>query len=239
MQKQKVLDNQVIKQLFGANHMGVVVYDYASDTYNNVRYHGQPMQSDAECARKPAYRTFKSQLDKNPQFSDMFELVGFAAMTINCPKFVCDESNISAWRLANIFVKNPVYDRRGLQVVGTIIVRDKKTGQILPVPDRWMLLMDGRLLTRGKSYVDGAQKNLDSVRAYHGRFGASAKSAKTIERYERKLYTAQRIANCENRIGVAMEIYWQMPVRGADVICDAYRNNAVLLYNQAHKCKKR
>ena len=239
MQKQKVLDNQVIQQLFGANFTGVVVYDYASNTYNTTKYNGQRFQPDAELARKPAYHTFKSQLDKNPQFTDMFELVGFAAMTVNCPNYVCDENNNSAWRFANIFVKNPVYDRYGLQVVGTIIVRNKHTGEILPVPDRWMLLNDGRLLFRGKSYVDGAKKNLDSVRAHYGAGDVSAKSAKTIERYERKLYTAQRIANCENRIGVAIEIYWQIPIRGADVICDAYRNNAVLLYNQAYKCKKR
>lgn len=237
MRRSKVLDNQIIEKLFGANAGGVVVYDYASDSYNTTKYHGRQMAPSSEYAYKPCYRTFKKMIDTAPEFSDAFEMVGFAAMTVDCSNYLCDKGNATVWRTANVFVKNPKYNRRGLQIVGTIIVRDKKTGEILPVPDRWMLLKDGRLFLRGKSYVDGAQKNLDSVREYHKDSAQNPKSIKAIERYERKLYTAQRIANCENREEVAAAIYWQMPYCGANAICDAYRNNAIMLYNQAYKTK--
>ena len=37
MRRSKVLDNQIIEKLFGANAGGVVVYDYASDSYNTTK----------------------------------------------------------------------------------------------------------------------------------------------------------------------------------------------------------
>ena len=230
----ETLSTNKIQELFGNNRTDIIVYDYDTDSYNTTKYHGYKLSPDAERRRKISYKTFQSRINSAPEFAGKYEIVGFAAMAVNYPNYPHDDKNNTVWRTANIFVDNPQHDRYGLQVVGTIIVRDKRSGKILPVPNKWMLLLDGRTIVRGKSYVDGAQKNLDSIKANHND-AKSAKDAKIVEKFARKLQTAQRIANCENRRELASSIYWQMPMYGTSPICPAFYQNAIKLYTEKQR----
>ena len=223
MQQKETLTNNKIQELFGPNHTGVIVYDYDTESYNKMSYHGQFLLRGAENAIKPCYHVFKNQINTDPRFVNQYEIVGFAVMTIDCPN-----NN-------NHVIDNPQYNQMGLHVAGNIIVRDVKTGKIQPIPNQWLLLMDGRNLIAGKSYVDGAQKNLDAIIANHGRYAHSQKSAKLIEQFTRKRNTAQRIANCINRRELASRIYWQLPLRCTNALYPTLSKDVVELYIQKQK----
>lgn len=231
MQHKEILDNKKIQELFGQNYPGVIVYDYDTKSYNKISYHGQTLGRSAENAVKPCYHTFEKHINADPRFINKYEIVGFASMTIDSTYYSQNNQNVCNVGIVN----NPQYNQMGLQVVGTIIIRDIATGKIQPIPNQWLLLMDGRSLAAGKSYVDGAQKNLDAIIANHSLYTGSTKSAKLIEQFTRKRDTAIKIANCINRRELASKIYWQMPLRCTSALYPTHKNNAVDLYMQKQK----
>lgn len=227
MQNKEVLNNKKIQELFGNNYTGVVVYDFDTKSYNKTSYHGQILMRDKENTVKPCYHIFEKQINRDPRFANKYEVVGFAAMTVNYPDQTQNNNNQA--------IINPQYNQFGLQVAGTIIVRDLATGKIQPIPNQWLLLMDGRNLVTGKSYIDGAQKNLDAIITNHGKYATTTKSTKLIEQFTRKRDTAIKIANCINRRELASTIYWQMPLRCTNAFYPALRDNVVNLYMQKQK----
>lgn len=231
MQSIEILNDKKLQELFGMNYAGVLVYSYDTKSYNKKTYHGKPMVQDTALMNSATRALFEKRINAMPEFADKYKIAGFAVMAIDCPDYPNNNGWCADYNNKNVQIHDPQYNRLGLQVAGTIIVRDISTGKILPVPNKWLLVTDGRFIPIGKSYLDGAQKNLDSITANHQQYAHIPKSAKLIEKFTRKRDTARRIAKCANRRELASTMFHLIPSRGTNAKFPNFCANLIGLYN--------
>ncbi|MBD5388984.1 hypothetical protein HDR63_01885 [bacterium] len=109
------------KKLLGTTFANVVMFNFDSREWNRDTYLGYTILDDnmKTQAQKTQMRA-KSVLEKEPWFKD-FELVGSVTMTVD-QRYHAGPGQI---------VKNPAFSNRGTANVGTLIVRDRATGNLL------------------------------------------------------------------------------------------------------------
>lgn len=126
--KKEVLTNEKMRELFGADYRFVEWFDY--DTGRTCK--------DATVSKmdKIIYRNFKSLLKSDARFSNKYELVAVVSLSINAYPY-------SNSPFVGQVVRKPKYVKPNVKFLGetgfagTIICRDKKTGNILTVPNKW------------------------------------------------------------------------------------------------------
>lgn len=119
------LTDEKMQNLFGVNYSGIMYYNYDTKSWRGDKYLGYCMPYQ-DVVEKDAV-AFKRLLEAEPDFKN-FELVAFATMLIKDRYFPGVASKIV----------RPFFNQKGRAVVGTIVVRDRKDGKILPLPSDWV-----------------------------------------------------------------------------------------------------
>lgn len=119
------LTDEKMQNLFGVNYSGIMYYNYDTKSWCGDKYLGYCMPYQ-DVVEKDAV-AFKRVLEAEPDFKN-FELVAFATMLIKDMYFPGVAKKIV----------HPFFNQRGRAVVGTVVVRNKKDGKILPLPSDWV-----------------------------------------------------------------------------------------------------
>ena len=120
--KKEILTDSKMRQLFGENYHGLIFYNYDFGLWNAEKFHGYKIETN-----EIDLKQLKKNMEKEPGFSGD-ELVAIVIMLIQKDKFPG----------AGKVIKNPQMNFNGWAVVGNLVKRDKKTGNILPVHDAWL-----------------------------------------------------------------------------------------------------
>lgn len=125
------LTDAKLRELFGANYKMVRYYDYDTGAYAD----GSRPQSEVDKSR---YAKMKSLFEDDMRMTGV-ELVAIVSQNISTKDYIKHSGDIPG----NI-VKSPVsvpFDTRRFghnAHVGMVLLRNKKTGKILPVPNDWI-----------------------------------------------------------------------------------------------------
>ena len=123
----EILDIMKMQELFGINYQFMEWFDYDKGCLNN----GVSVSK----ADKIIYNNFRNILKNDTRFNKGCELVAVVSLTIcNCSDIPDFGKIIRSPRYAKPSVKF----LRQTHYAGTIICRDKKSGKILPVPNKWL-----------------------------------------------------------------------------------------------------
>jgi len=119
------LTDQKIHQLFGANYYGLVYYNFETNKWNRNTYAGQPISKQHFDTNQATELKRRAELDA--AFSEL-EILAVASIAI-------DSELYPGWGKP---IVKPTYLKHGGSIVSTIVCRDRRTGNILPIPDEWM-----------------------------------------------------------------------------------------------------
>lgn len=124
----EILTDDKMADLFGENYKGILYYNFDRKKWNSDRYMGISVKGqDIDTANAVEMRT---KMHRMKDFAD-YELVAVVTMVVP----------FTVYPTHDVFVENPRYDLRGDCVVGTIVCRDKRSGRILPVDNRWVAVL--------------------------------------------------------------------------------------------------
>lgn len=129
--KKESLTIDKMRQLFGQNYDGLLYYNFDNGQWNTNKYRGYAINKQKEHTH--AALQFKDVLERSPEFVD-YELIALVVMAIRGRLF----PGVGQRKMC------PVYNAfsNGDAALGTIVRRDKKNGQILPVPNEWLGVAD-------------------------------------------------------------------------------------------------
>lgn len=119
------LNDSKMRKLFGTNHNGILYYNFDLNKWNRDNLMGYKIASID--ATTNATKSMKTALENEAFFSD-YELIAVVTMPT-------DTKTYSDWGGR---VNNPVYASHGTAMVGTIVIRERATGKIMPVPQTWI-----------------------------------------------------------------------------------------------------
>ena len=117
----EVLGTEKLRQLFGEKFRDVIYYDYDRGVWI------APTDTDLRLSYPYNVGGMKKALEREPKLQN-YELVAAATMTIQ-GKYYTGRKMV---------IKNPVLNPGGRTVVGNVVLRDKRTGNILPVASDWV-----------------------------------------------------------------------------------------------------
>lgn len=119
-----VLDETKLKRLFGANYAGVWCYNFDARTSNRTSYLGRDIWNKRY--NKTNVTEFKRVVEA--EFKNI-EVAACAVMAVKMSDFPGFQNRI---------VKNPQFNRLGHGIVGTLVCRDKLSGEIFDVNSNWI-----------------------------------------------------------------------------------------------------
>lgn len=135
MEKQQVVASKEVLtplkmvELFGVNSGDVILYDFDKNAWNRDNYVGYSCNKVSFSEDANSLRIMKCVLETDLRFAGL-EVVAAVTMVVK---------NYPGWGRV---VKNPVFDVNSGNVVGTVILRDRKTGKILARPSSWLGIFD-------------------------------------------------------------------------------------------------
>ncbi|MBR5153170.1 MAG: hypothetical protein IKW57_00010 [Alphaproteobacteria bacterium] len=123
MSKQILTDSKM-QELFGVNYKHILYYNFDTEQWNANKYQGFVLlNQDIDSA---AARYMQQNLQAVKGFEDK-EIVAVATMLV-----------AQKHRGNGAIVSKPIFNAGGCSVVGTVVCRDRLTGQILPVSNKWI-----------------------------------------------------------------------------------------------------
>lgn len=122
--EKEILTDGKMKNLFGASYENIVYFNFDTECWNRSRYLGFTMGDQSVDARNAM--EMKQMVEKEPEMQGL-EVV--ASVTMSTPD--CEYPGTG-----NIAGK-PTY-KRARNIVGTLILRDKVSGKILPPAPCWL-----------------------------------------------------------------------------------------------------
>lgn len=133
VQRQPVMEklsDDKMRDLFGAKYQSLLFYDFDAQRWNSDEFIGKPMLG--VCNNISSANRLKANIEARPEFRNL-EVAALVFMPIASEKYP---------NFGN-FLYNPSFCMRqysfnGHAVVATIVVRDLKTGKILPVSRFWI-----------------------------------------------------------------------------------------------------
>ncbi|MBQ8256009.1 MAG: hypothetical protein IJY99_03535 [Alphaproteobacteria bacterium] len=137
----EILTDDKMADLFGLNYNGILFYNFDAKKWNTDKYMGVPVSGqDIDTANAVEMRT---KMHRMKDFAN-YELVAVVTMVVSSVVYPTQDD----------VVENPRYDLTGNSVVGTVVRRDKKTGRILPLDNRWVAVR--RYVNHADACADGA-----------------------------------------------------------------------------------
>lgn len=122
----QLLTDDIMKDMLGDNHQGIVYYNYDLGCWNRESYMGIDLRS-ANTAAMPWVNTARETLESNPLFS-RWHVVALVSMLV-------EGYDYPGLAKSKIGVKNSMH---GNAIVSTIIRRNKRTGKIEALGDKWV-----------------------------------------------------------------------------------------------------
>ena len=120
----EILTDQRAQQILGSNINGAIYFNYDTGKWNRNEYMGHPIKYEADNTKYA--QEFKQRLESAPQFQDI-DIIAYIIMPIYNTHFMDYDMTTT----------NPTYDSKGDFIVGNIICRNKKDGNILPINPKW------------------------------------------------------------------------------------------------------
>lgn len=142
----EILTNTKICELFGANHNFIEWFDYDAGRLGN----GRTISKED----KITYNNFENILKNDARFNNYYELVAVISLSINPYPY-----SISPF--TGQVVRKPKYVKPNEKFLGetgfagTIVCRDKKTGKILTVPNKWLYTATRHCIIPGRAGKSG------------------------------------------------------------------------------------
>lgn len=147
--EKEILTAGKMRNLFGASYENIVYFNFDTESWNRSRYLGFTIGNQAVDARDAM--EMKRVLEQKPE---MQQLEVVASVTMATPD--------SEYPGTGNIAKNPIY-KRSANIVGTLILRDKTTGKILPVAPCWVGVEDYKKMSIAAFYgSDGLAYKLAS-----------------------------------------------------------------------------
>lgn len=122
----QLLTDDIMKDMLGDNHQGIVYYNYDLGRWNRESYMGIDLRS-ANMAAMPWLNTARETLELNPLFS-RWHVVALVSMLVEGYDYPGMAKNCTG-------VKKSV---SGNAIVSKIVCRNKRTGKIEPVSQNWV-----------------------------------------------------------------------------------------------------
>ncbi len=129
--KKEELNDTKMRELFGANYNGLIYYDFEHQHWNKNTYMGEPIKNQHFDTNQAVELKCRAELDAT--FKDI-EIIAVASIVI-------DSDLYPGWSQP---IFNPTFLKSGNSIVSTIVRRDRRTGQILPIPPEWMGVRQNR-----------------------------------------------------------------------------------------------
>lgn len=135
-----------MRELFGANHQFIECFNY--DTWS--RDDGIKVLT----SEMATYKNFRNILKSDARFKNNYDLVAVVSLSI-CPY---PYSNSPFYGQV---VRYPKYVKPNIKFLGetgfagTIVCRDKKTGQILSVPNKWLYTSTSHCIIPERTKTNG------------------------------------------------------------------------------------
>ena len=122
----QLLTDDIMKDMLGDSHQGIVYYNYDLGCWNRESYMGIDLRS-ANTAATPWVNTARETLELNPLFS-RWHVVALVSMLV-------EGYDYPGLAKSKIGVKNSMH---GNAIVSKIVCRNKRTGKIEPVSQNWV-----------------------------------------------------------------------------------------------------
>ena len=126
--EKEILTTVKMKSLFGASYDNIVYYNFDTDVWNRSKYLGFTMGNQSIDARNAI--EMKRMVEMEPEMQDL-EVVASVTMSTTDAEYP-GNGNVAA----------AVKYKRDRNIVGTLVLRDKTTGKILPVVPCWLGVED-------------------------------------------------------------------------------------------------
>lgn len=112
------------KQILGPDWANVAYYSYDTGRWLKEEYNGHRIGESAS-----DMQSAKKVIEAEKQFCNM-TIAGIAFMSVSMKRFSGSGQ----------IVEKPRYDRNGFGAVGTVVFRDKDSGQLVSVPNQWVVI---------------------------------------------------------------------------------------------------
>ncbi len=119
-------NDDMMRDILGDKHREVLYYNYDLGSWNRESYMGIDLRS-ANTAAMPWVNTARETLESNPAFS-RWQVVALVSMLV-------EGYDYPGLAKSKIGVKNSMH---GNAIVSTIIRRNKRTGKIEAIGDKWV-----------------------------------------------------------------------------------------------------
>lgn len=126
--EKEILTASKMRNLFGTSYENIVYFNFDTETWNRSKYLGFTMGNQSIDARDAM--EMKHMVEKEPEMQNL-EVVASVTM-----------STADAEYPGNGNVASAVKYKRDHNIVGTLVLRDKTTGKILPVAPCWLGVED-------------------------------------------------------------------------------------------------
>ena len=124
------LSDEKMRALFGEKYQAVLFYDFDAQRWSAEKFIGKPMLG--VCNNISSANRLKANIEARPEFKDL-EVAALVFMPIASEKY----PNFGNFLYKPSFCMRQ-YSFNGHAVVATIVVRDLKSGKILPVSQFWI-----------------------------------------------------------------------------------------------------
>ncbi len=122
-----LLDDNVMQVLFGINYKNILFYNFQTNTWNTKEFLGYKYGFHERYVTANV-KEFKRAFDELFCKSGL-ELLACVVMPVSLQKYPC---------LSGCVINKPVFKPNGRGVVGTVVCRDKVSGKLLSLGDRWI-----------------------------------------------------------------------------------------------------
>ena len=126
--EKEILTASKMRNLFGASYENIVYYNFDTDVWNRSKYLGFTIGDQNIDARNAV--DMKRMVEMEPEMQDL-EVVASVTMSTTDAEYP-GSGNIAS----------KVKYKRARNIVGTLVLRDKITGKILPVAPCWLGVED-------------------------------------------------------------------------------------------------
>lgn len=122
-----ILNQDKMKALFGVNYKNILYYTFETGRWNKSNYLGCQIWNGRYNTSN--VKKIKQNIEERYNY---LEILGVAVMPVSLKKY----KNA----VTGTIIENPKYMAKGLGVVGAVICRDRRFGQIMGVAGNWIMI---------------------------------------------------------------------------------------------------
>ncbi len=123
------LDTGKLRLLFGTNYRNILFYNFETSTWNKKEYLGYPIWNVRYNTLN--VKKIKKHIEESKDYRHL-EVLGVAVMPISLKKY-------KDFAFGTV-ISNPKFSSKGLGVVGAIVCRDRRIGQIMGLDANWVMV---------------------------------------------------------------------------------------------------